>query len=437
MEERRGGRNTKKVRVTGSKQKRGLTVEEVVQEELKHKKEKKTKKRRTPLTTFVPVTSGTFKWLGSGDLGGVVNLRRGSTKHQIFLKLAPATVVEEMIKERYELRKKGEHEITVKDIYQYWAIRIFMHGKRLPKLLDNWSAEYEMQGVLPMGKQRYKRLQRVWLCPAAVKGLNQASEALMKVSEVVNIDEKLQPFDGLTPYLRHIPNKDPSNGHLICETTLRAASTQLPYLLNCYPVQQHGGPTMLEFFQSALGHLNAEEKREVVVIADAYYIDEASRKWLRENDIKYLLSVNPTRFAEVWVGLSSEVKEIGEWVIGWSEETEEAALYHWHEKLGELCLLTNAFSYIDDGKELEDPIFERYYHHTFNITDTLNHFLHGKTYPYHRPKWMYNFDNFHFTSLLWNSYVLFHECHPKVQMMEWRDYCHSLYTELWAWTEKQ
>ena len=437
MEERRGKRANKKLTLTGSKQKRGLSVEEVVQEELRLKEERKTKKKRTPLTTFVPVTSGTFKWLGSGDLGGVVNLRRGSTKQQIFLKLAPPTVVEEMIKERYEMRKKGEHEITVKDIYEYWAVRIFMHGERLPKFLDNWSKEYDMKRRLPMGKQRYKRLQKVWLCPSAVKKLNEASQALIRVPEVVDIDEKLQPFSGITPYLRYIPNKDPPNGHLIVETTLKGSSTQLPFLLNSYPVQQHDGPTMLEFFQAALGHLNEEEKQEVVVIADAYYIDEASRKWLRENGIKYLLAVNPTRFAEVWVGLRCEAQEIGAWVIGWSEETEEAALYHWHEKLGEIYLLTNAFSYVDDGKDLHEPIFERYYKHTFNITDKLNHHLHGKGYPYHRPKWMYNFDNFHFTSLLWNSYVLYHECHPNVPRMEWREYCVSLYSELWAWTTKQ
>ena len=108
-----------------------------------------------------------------------------------------------------------------------------------------------------------------------------------------------------------------------------------------------------------------------------------------------------------------------------------AALIHWHKKLGKIYILTNAFSYVDDGKPLDSPPFEPYYKVTFNFSDKLNHILHKKKYPYSRPGWEYNFDDFHFTSLLWNSYVLWHECHPNVPRMKWSEYCIQLSKALW------
>ena len=122
--------------------------------------------------------------------------------------------------------------------------------------------------------------------------------------------------------------------------------------------------------------------------------------------------------------------------MAWSEETQEAALVHWHPTLGKIHLLTNAFDYTDNGKPLEEPPFERYYKHTFNTSDKLNQAMHERSYPYHRPGWMYNFDNFHFTSLLWNTYVLFLECNPRVQDLSWHDFCVGLYSELWASTQQ-
>ena len=117
--------------------------------------------------------------------------------------------------------------------------------------------------------------------------------------EVIDIDKKLNPFKGLSPYIRIVPNKKPSKRHWITETTIKAPSTQLLFLLNCYPVQQHQGLKMLEFFQEALSHLDPTQLAETIIIADSYYVDDASRIWLRDQGCKYLFSVNPTRFEEV------------------------------------------------------------------------------------------------------------------------------------------
>jgi len=39
---------------------------------------------------------------------------------------------------------------------------------------------------------------------------------------------------------------------------------------------------------------------------------------------------------------------------------------------------------------------------------------------------MYSFDDFHFTALLWDFYVLFHEYYSIETNFEWRAYCAEL-----------
>lgn len=169
------------------------------------------------------------------------------------------------------------------------------------------------------------------------------------------------------------------------EATVHSASKDWPLLLNCFPVQQTLGPTMLEFFQHSLRSLNQEERKRIVICADGYYIDKRSKKWLREQQIKYLVGVNSHHFHQLWARLALTVDDIGKWAVAWSWKTEKAALMHWHPTLGRKCLLTTAFKYEDHGQALDQPSFEAYYKVIFNETDTLNHHLHGKTWPYHRP----------------------------------------------------
>jgi len=70
--------------------------------------------------------------------------------------------------------------------------------------------------------------------------------------KVININEKLKPYDGESPFKQYVPNEDPSTGYWITKTVIKGKYTELPYLLNCKPVQQTSGPTMLEFYQACL-----------------------------------------------------------------------------------------------------------------------------------------------------------------------------------------
>jgi hypothetical protein len=53
-------------------------------------------------------------------------------------------------------------------------------------------------------------------------------------------------------------------------------------------------------------------------------------------------------------------------------------------------------------------------------------------YPYRRDGWQQNYDDFHFTTLLWNTYAIYHEYYSLQKNMVWSTFCEELAAELWA-----
>jgi hypothetical protein len=138
---------------------------------------------------------------------------------------------------------------------------------------------------------------------------------------------------------------------------MKSPKSGLPFLINAVPVQQENGPTMLELHQQSLGWMTPEQKSQVVC-SDAYYLDTASRVWLRENGIKYLCSVNPVRFSEVWSMLKSKVKKKRQIAVAWNKDTEEAAVHMWLSGKKKAYILTNAFSYTKSKAKLDASVFQ-------------------------------------------------------------------------------
>jgi hypothetical protein len=356
--------------------------------------------------------------------------KRQPTKADIFLELCPDAVVEEMIRNAEQTRVKGAHHISTSSIRQYFALRTFMYGKHRSTIKETFQLLREEFGEKSMGHGKFERLQRAWLCPEAAQIINNASQAAFHTSEVITIDEKLKPYYGESPFLRYVPNKDPPKGHWITETTMKGAATGLPFLLNCYPVQQESGPTCLELFQACLSWIPEGKRKDIVVVSDAYYMDDASRTWLRAAGFMYLAAINPTRFKEVWQPLKMKVKKVGKVAVAWNPNTEEAAVHFWTFEKRKTSVLTNAFKWTKSKDPITADIFNVAYKHTFNTADRLNHFFYKKKYPFRREGWQYSFDDFHFTSLLWNTYVLWHEHRGMGEREKWKTFCQELAREL-------
>ena len=233
-------------------EKHTLTVAEALHERKKQKANPKPDHKRVPLEGFKVITKGEFSWAGTGEQGGIVGLPRKPSCTDIFLALTPDSVVEGMIEKAHETRQKGVHQITIEEVREYWAVRVYLQTTHKKPLRSNWPLPAEVFSENPMGHSRFFCLHQLWIPPKAVEQLNLASEKLVLVPEVINIDEKLKPYEGKSPYKRYVPNKDPPKGHWITESVIKGKYTGLPYLLNCKPVQQNSGPKMVELYQSSL-----------------------------------------------------------------------------------------------------------------------------------------------------------------------------------------
>jgi hypothetical protein len=394
-------------------------------------REKEKKDARVPLTGFKVVTTGTFTWAGTDTRGGFSVIRRDPTLCDLFENLCPSEVIQVLIKEAENNGVKAPERLCVKDVRQYQAVRIWITSKKRGKLWKKWRLPPEVFGTKPMGRDRYQRLQHMWLSPSAVSMLNEASQSVVVLPEVLTMDEKLKGYTGTSPYIRYVPNKDPCNGHWITETTMKGPITGLPFLINATPVQQEQGPTMVEFYQSSFDWIAEADRKNIVVISDAYYMDDASRRWLRAHGFKYLVAINPKRFAEVWKPLQLKVKKKKHIGVAYCATTGEAAVHFWTEQGKKAYILTNAFTYSKGRSKINGHVFSDTYCHLFNTADRLNSYICKKGYPSRRTGWHYSFDNFHFTTLLWNVYVLYHEIYELDKEIEWKDFCKTLATQLW------
>lgn len=420
-----------------------------VKEELLHREQrekvKKTKEKRRKITHFKLVKTGVLHWRGSDSRGQLCNLPRSPTKAAIFKGLVPDVVIKAMQAEAEKTWQKGQHHITVQEVRLYLAAKTFLYGKHTELLKDNFPLVLDDQQPLQlngrfnpktgMGLRRFQRLHQLWLTPKAVTHLNKAAATHIIIPEVITIDEKLVPFKGDSPWSRYVTNKDPPFGHWITEALTLGAMTGLPYLLSAFPVQQKTGPTMLEFFQKSLQHVPSSQRKSTVIVADAYYLDDASRTWLREQGFMYLMAVNPTRFAEVWALLKPQVKKKGEFAYAWNAQTQEIALHYYHPKHNRLYLLSNAFSFKPKkGVQLTPaPLFHTY-KKRFNAADRMHKYFDKRKAPYRREGWQFSFDNFHFATLLHNTWVLYHEAHgitKKENRLHFKQFCCELAQELW------
>lgn len=413
------------------KKKHTLTVPEMLAAKAKER-EKEKKIPRTPLTGFKIVRTGTFTWAGTGDPGGFNSVFRNPSLCHLFETLCPQEVIQMMLAECDSLNVKGAHQLSISDVRQYQAVRIWITGKKPKGGFKKWKLPEKVFGPHPMGKGRYIRLSKVWLGPFTVQRLNAAAQSIIDLPEVITIDEKLKGFTGSTPYRRFVPNKDPSSGHWITESTMKGPNTGMPFLINAIPVQQEAGPTMLEFYQGSLAWLDVDQRKKVVVVSDAYYMDNASRLWLRSSGFKYLCAINPVRFAEVWEPLKMKVKKKKHVSVAWCSTTGEAAVHFWTHEGKKVYILTNAFSYQPSSSAINTTVFSDTYCHLFNTVDRLNHYIYQKGYPWRREGWQYSFDNFHFTTLLWNVYTLYHELQNLEKEVPWKEFCVELAKQLWS-----
>jgi len=72
------------------------------------------------------VTEGEFIWQGSREQERVAELPRKPSCTNIFHALTLDSIIKEMIEKAHETKKKGAHSISVEEVREYWAVRVFL-----------------------------------------------------------------------------------------------------------------------------------------------------------------------------------------------------------------------------------------------------------------------------------------------------------------------
>src|SRR5204863_7748886 len=92
-------------------------------------------------------------------------------------------------------------------------------------------------------------------------------------------------------------------------------------------------------------------QKKPILVADAYYLDDAGYGLLMQLGIKFLCAINPTRFSEIWEKCSELVNAPGDEVAFRNAETGVIAYMYWDPKHGKKHILTNAFHYSPNSQQ--------------------------------------------------------------------------------------
>jgi hypothetical protein len=405
----------------------------------KERNKKEEKEDRKKLEGFVRVHAGTFKLDNNGQKSQPIGFAPGASMADVFLRLATPEVIDYLTQAHLSTEaesllpkklKMGTEE-SRRCVYRYFCQRLYIIAAPASDLRSNFNTAKTTFGPGALGYSVFEKLLVHFPITFEVAALlDRNYQGAMTLGRVITMDEKLKPFQGDSPHKRFVPNKDPNWGHWITELQTKGAHTGLPYLVGQYPLLHNGANKCVEIFQWSRGAIPPGSSP--ITLADPYYLDAKSLTLLESRSEGYLCGVNSVRFREVWDLCRPFVKKIGDSVAFWNFRTNQLAMMLWDENFGTKYVLTNAFTWVMNEKKVDLLPVREAYKFFFNTCDRFNQHLHDKQWPYKRQHWKNNFDDFYFSALLMNTYVLWHEINVSVDKIPWKDFTKRLSMSVWA-----
>jgi hypothetical protein len=303
-------------------------------------------------------------------------------------------------------------------VLKFVATRLYIMSNPTKKLKGNWPIRQDLSHLYIARDPFRLMLSNMLIRLNMVEALNERLARYIKSGRHVMIDEKHKGTNREQHLARWVHGKDPNWGHWITEATTIGPYTGMPILIKLMPLTstEPRNVTLEPYNNLSLVDVHREIAPTLAagtfIVEDAYYLDDQSRTYLREQDIKYLSAINPIRFAEVWEVCEKFVQKKGDWVIMESKTTNEHAMMRW-DPMGERkqYVITNAFETRKKLKKKSPDInaISETYKLLFNGCDRFNNLLNTKYWPYDRNGWQANFDDFFFSSIILNIYVSYHE----------------------------
>ena len=225
-------------------------------------------------------------------------------------------------------------------LLKYIATRLFIMSDPKKILQDNWPLKDDSK-KLYLGRDNFKlMLSNMLIRLPMIKLLNERFGRYIKSGRHVVIDEKHKGTNRDQHLSRWVHGKDPNWGHWITEVTTIVPLTGMPLLIKALPLSSLEPRNVTEEPYNNLSLVDIHKeivsclRENTIIVEDAYYLDDQSRTYLRNNNIKYISSINSVRFSELWTDCSKYVEKKGDWVILENEDTEEHCMMRW-DPMGE------------------------------------------------------------------------------------------------------
>jgi hypothetical protein len=179
----------------------------------------------------------------------------------------------------------------------------------------------------------------------------------------------------------------------------------------------------------------------VMLAFDSYYLSAQGRAWLQKKEVKYIASVEPSRFKKLHNLVKGNITQSGDWAAVYRPATKELFTYVWdmRKEIGKKCNLSNCFDLTvrasNHGRDLSSStlIIPGYdaYDLMFFLCDVFNRNLHDRKFP-HKPGSDYaSMHDFTMSVTLQNVLNIFCYLHPEIPSTEtFETHCYTLATEL-------
>lgn len=332
-------------------------------------------------------------------------------------------------------------------VKKFFYTKFLIMADHQSKLEKNWPHCFkEVKKGAENSKQKYlgrnlfqQMLSNFYITLDSVKEMNEILNGCFNTGRYVVLDEKHFGTNKDNHLARWVHGKDPQWGHWNSELAAVGPTTGMPICKMFMPLTSTdvNKVTIEPYNNFELKDVHAEViknlEEDTIIVEDAYYLDDKSRKLLRDKNIMYISAINVIRFKEVWVECEKYVKNMGDWVVLYNSETEEHAMMKWDAvRERKYYVLTNAFrnrkisNFKKDKKDINT--IAAIYELLFNSCDRYNKYLSNKIWPYTRFGWQASFDEVFFSGICMNVYTMYHELQQLDvdNKIEWEEFCHLM-----------
>lgn len=257
---------------------------------------------------------------------------------------------------------------------------------------------------------------------------NNFQSLVRSLGEYVAGDEKLLHFTGNSGDIRLVLSKPDRVGLWFYELAMPLSNGRSYMLyIRLHSANKAVGESIpcSEVVKSWANVVQRLGDPNTLIVFDSYYLDATGRRYLVENNVKFVAAVTKERFANIFDKLKDKVERPGDWAGIHNPITRESAVYYWDkdENISKKLVISNALTKTTSRNCNENiPIYD-IYQVTFKSCDIFNKSLHDRTWPHRHGGHSRCGDsglqhNFALSCILqnvFNCYLDYHKIDPKTR----------------------